>query len=79
MSCYLRHMSDIIAEAGIENTKENRKKIDCYLKEKYNLPQHVSSCPDVWKFYIKPLINDEKSKTELITEIRRLFKGTKIM
>jgi len=47
MSCYTRHLTDVLAAAGVENTKENRKKIDHYLKDKYNLPQHVSSCPDV--------------------------------
>jgi hypothetical protein len=28
MSCYFRHMKDVLDEAGIEVTKENKKDID---------------------------------------------------
>lgn len=75
MSCYTRHIEDVIAAAGVENTKGNRKKIDCYLKEKYELPQHVSSCPDVWKSHIKPILADDKKRKELIADLKKLFTG----
>ena len=28
MSCYFRHMKDVLEEAGIEITKDNKKEID---------------------------------------------------
>lgn len=73
MSCYTRHLGDVLAAAGVENTKDNRKKIDCYLKDKYKLPQHASSCPDVWKSHVKPMLANDKQKMELIVEINKLF------
>ncbi|MHB0999944.1 MAG: hypothetical protein ACYC27_11925 [Armatimonadota bacterium] len=47
MSCYLRHMSDIISEAGIELTKENRKAVDHAIRRSVGKPD--CNCPDVWK------------------------------
>lgn len=76
MSCYTRHLSDIMAAAGVENSKENRKKIDLYLKDKYKLPNHMSSCPEVWKEHVKPMMADENGRLELIEEISR-FCGDK--
>jgi len=28
MSCYFRHMKDVLEEAGVEITKENKKEVD---------------------------------------------------
>ncbi len=73
MSCYVRHLEQILVSAGIETTKENRKNIDVYLKEKFDLPVNASSCPDVWKLYVKPILNDDEQKSELIAELKILF------
>lgn len=73
MSCYVRHMSEFLAAAGIDDNKENRKKLDLYLQTKYNLPQFASSCPEVCKIYLIPMLANEKQKTELISEVNRIF------
>jgi len=73
VSCYTRHLSEIMAAAGVENSKENRKKIDLYLKAKFKMPNHMSSCPEVWKEHVKPMIAEENDRLELIEEMSRLF------
>jgi len=47
VSCYLRHVSDIIADAGIELTRENRKAVDHAIRRAVGKPD--CNCPEVWK------------------------------
>lgn len=72
MNCYVRHMGEVLAAVGIDDNKENRKKLDLYFKTKYNLPQYASSCPEVCKIYLKPMLANEKQKNELIGELNRM-------
>lgn len=76
MSCYTRHLGEVMVTAGVDNTKENRKRIDNYLKEKYNLPQQVGSCPDLWKQHVKPMLSDKDKRMELAAEIYKMFNTT---
>ena len=57
MSCYLKHMEEIISEAGIELTKENRKSVDHAIRRAVGKPD--SNCPEVWK-EIKSQVADGK-------------------
>ncbi|HOK53605.1 MAG TPA: hypothetical protein PLU88_03020 [Armatimonadota bacterium] len=47
MSCYVRHLQDILEVAGLENNKENRKRLDMVIRQILNLDG--LNCPDVWK------------------------------
>jgi hypothetical protein len=47
MSCYLRHLDDVIAGAGIELTKENRKAVDRAIRR--IVGKADCGCPEVWK------------------------------
>lgn len=66
MSCYLKHMEEIISEAGIELTKENRKAVDHAIRRAVG--KLDSNCPDVWK-EIKTLIADDK-RQEIIDRLK---------
>jgi len=77
MNCYVRHMGEVLAVAGIDDTKENRKKLDLYFKSKYNLPQYASSCPEVCKVYLRPMLTNEKQRLELISDLNRMFSTKK--
>lgn len=72
MSCWTRHLGDVIAAAGVENTSANKKKIDKFVREKYAIKPEVH-CPEVWKEYVQPILADEQKKNELTMEIRKLF------
>lgn len=69
MSCYLKHMEEIIFEAGIELTKENRKAVDHAIRRAIGKPD--SNCPEVWK-EIKLRVADDK-RQEIIDELRSQF------
>ena len=47
MSCYLRHIEDIVTDAGIELTKQNRKAVDHAIRRAVGKPEF--HCPEVWK------------------------------
>lgn len=72
MSCWTRHIVDVMGSAGVEVSKENKKKIDKYVREKYKLTGEVK-CPEVWKEYVKPILADEKKKGDFTAEIKKIF------
>ncbi len=47
MSCYLRHVGDIIADAGIDLTAADRKAVDHAIRRAVGKPE--CHCPEVWK------------------------------
>jgi hypothetical protein len=55
MSCYLRHLDDVVAAAGVKLGPENRKEVDGTIKDLLGL----SYCPDVWIEVKKRLAADE--------------------
>lgn len=46
MACYVRHLTDLLEEAGMKNNKENRKKLDNAVRSV--LGMHGENCPIVW-------------------------------
>lgn len=66
MSCYLKHMEEIISEAGIELTKENRKAVDHAIRRTIGKPD--SNCPEVWK-EVKAQVADGR-KQEIIDGLK---------
>lgn len=47
MSCYLRHMKEILAEAGVELTPGNRKEVDRAFHRIAGVA--YKECPATWK------------------------------
>lgn len=47
MSCYFRHLKDVMAEAGIEVTPANKKEVDRALHEIVGV--EYKDCPNAWK------------------------------
>lgn len=69
MSCYFRHMGDILTEAGIQVTKENRRDLDRILHQLVGVA--YKNCPQAWKG-IKSLKVDEKLRMKLVNDLRAL-------
>jgi hypothetical protein len=65
VSCYVRHLDDLLREAGIEPTKPNRKQADLILKRITG----ESQCNHTW-FRIKPLLADPGDRQELTNKLR---------
>ncbi len=56
VSCYLRHLDDVVTAAGVKIGPDNRKEVDRTVKELLGL----DDCPDVWKEVKKRLAADEQ-------------------
>ena len=68
MSCYLRHIKDIIDEAGIVITPENRKQIDQVIHQAVGVP--YKSCPATWKRLKEDIKDDEEKRRALIKQLQ---------
>lgn len=68
MSCYLRHLQDIVEEADIEVTKKNRKAVHVHIAEVVNDPEQ--HCSSVWK-RVKEWIADPEKRAELVAALSR--------
>ena len=57
MSCYLRNLVKILDEAGIEVTRDNRDKIDAFIRSMVGA--QGESCPKAWRM-IREAIKQDK-------------------
>jgi len=69
MSCYFRHMKDVLAEAGIEVTPANKKRIDQALHQVAGVA--YKDCPAVWKRLKQELASDEQKRRELVDKLQQ--------
>ncbi len=70
MSCYFRHMPDVLREAGIEVTPENKKEVDRLIHTLVGAD--YKNCPAAWKA-VKEKKADEALRAELVKELKRGF------
>lgn len=68
MSCYFRHLKNILDKAGIEVSPSNRKDID----QAFHRIVGVSykDCPTTWKKLKQELAGDEQRQQELIQKLQ---------
>ena len=64
MSCYFRHMKDILDEAGIEVTPNNKKAIDQAFHQIVGVS--YEDCPTTWKRLKQEPSGDEQKRRELV-------------
>lgn len=69
MSCYVRHLDEVLEGLGLENTKENRKLLDQKIRKVLNMED--AHCPEIWQ-RIKPKIQNEKELNELTQNLKEL-------
>jgi len=70
MSCYTRHLGELFAAADIENTKENRKRADGFIREIVAMKEE--GCPVVWR-EVKSRLADPDKGLELADRLRQAF------
>ena len=68
MSCYFRHLKDILAEANIEVTPQNRKQIDQAFHKIIGVD--YKECPATWKNLKQERLNDEKKRKALVKRLQ---------
>ena len=68
MSCYFRHIKNILDEAGIEVVPSNKKEIDQAFHQIVGVT--YKDCPTTWKRLKRELIHDEQKRRELIKKLQ---------
>jgi len=68
MSCYLRHMKNILGEAGIEVTSGNKREIDQAFHQIVGVS--YKDCPATWKRLKQELLGDDQKRRDLIQKLR---------
>lgn len=69
MSCYLRHLKDILAEAGIEVTPANRKQVDQAIHKIVGV--EYKDCPVAWKALKEQIMSDGQKRRDFVEKLRR--------
>jgi molecular chaperone GrpE (heat shock protein) len=68
MSCYLHNLKDILNEAGVEITADNRKQIDRAIHEIVNTT--YKDCPGTWKQVKQKLAVSEAEKKAFVKKLK---------
>ncbi len=71
MTCYFRHLKDILEEADFEVTPQNRKQIDLAIHDFVGLT-HEEDCPVVWKRLKQDVLPDEEKRRKLAEKLKNL-------
>jgi len=66
MSCYLRHLNDVLREAGIDPKKMDRKEVDQAVHRVVGV-EH-KHCPDAWKAVKARLDSDREDFIRRLAE-----------
>jgi hypothetical protein len=73
MSCYFRHMKDVLEEAGIEVTKENKKDVDRIIHALVNVS--YKACSPTWKEVKAHIKADEGARKRFIENLKEEIKA----
>jgi len=68
MSCYFRHLKDMLEEADIEVTPDNRKQVDRAIHQIVGVT--YKDCPETWKRLKQQLTGDEQKRQEFISQLK---------
>ena len=70
MSCYFRHLKDILSEAGVEVTPGNKQQIDAIIHDIVGVP--YKDCPATWKKLKQEIIADEQKRQAFIEKLQNI-------
>ena len=68
MSCYFHHLKDVLEEADITVTPENKKQVDLAFHEIVGTT--YKDCPATWKEIKKTFLEDPQKRSELARKLR---------
>jgi hypothetical protein len=68
MSCYFRHISDVMEEVGVEITPHNKKGIDRVLHGIVGV--EYKNCSDAWKKIKEMVKGDPADRDRFIEKLR---------
>ena len=68
MSCYFRHLKDILAEAGVEVTPGNKRQIDQAIHKIVGI--EYKDCPVAWKALKLQIMGDEQKRRDFVKKFK---------
>lgn len=68
MSCYFRHMKDVLVEAGVEVTKANKKEIDKIIHAMVEVD--YKNCSPTWKGVKEHIKHDQEARKQFIAKLK---------
>ena len=68
MSCYFRHLKDILAEAGVEVTPGNKRKADQAIHRIVGV--EYKDCPVAWKALKEQIMGDEQKRRDFVEKLK---------
>ncbi len=74
MSCYFRHIKDILNEAGIEVTSSNKKQLDQAIHDILEVP--YKDCPTAWRKLKEQIVGDEKKRKDLAEKLNDALRSS---
>lgn len=72
MSCYLRHVREVLEEAGIEVTPENKKEVDRAIHETVNV--EYKNCSPTWREVKNKIMGSDAEREAFIKELQKAIK-----
>lgn len=66
MTCYFRHLKHVFEKAGIEVSKENKRKVDRVIHDIVGV--EYKNCPSAWKEIKKRFAEDEEGFVSKLKE-----------
>ena len=67
MSCYFRHIKDILQEAKIDVSGSKKKQVDQVIHQMLGVS--YKDCPETWK-RLKQRLSNEEGRRELIRQLK---------
>ncbi|MBM4445716.1 MAG: hypothetical protein FJ020_10565 [Chloroflexi bacterium] len=68
MSCYFRHMKDILSQAGVMVTPENKRQIDQFFHKLTGVD--YKDCPAAWKKLKQDVLADERKRRDVVRKLK---------
>jgi hypothetical protein len=68
VSCYFRHIRDLLIEAGMDITPANKKQVDAAVHDFVKV--NYKDCPAAWRRLKSEILDDDKKRLQLIDHIR---------
>jgi len=68
MSCYFRHLKDILGKADIEVTPANRKQFDQAIHQIVGIT--YKNCPDTWRRLKQEILADLPKRQNFISQLK---------
>ena len=68
MSCYFRHIKDILQEAGVNVSPGNRNQIDQAIHQ--IVGSAYKDCPGAWKKLKQQILGDEQKRQDFIKKLQ---------